>query len=276
MGGFSSVTGQETIMFADNASFDGTQRNGRMTTDAQLWIGSTAGRHVQVGTLVSPNGSITIGYSSPNITLELAGGTIAFDTIQVDTTTGTGVNPVVPTAAGLVVFTGGQYASGAFGTRVFDTNSPSPNTIQFLSQISSTNATSLITKNGICHFDSSQFTVDANGFVQITGNEFTWLDVSGAFSPLKTHGYFVTGTANGTLPVAPTQGDTIKFFVDNSSQVLTLTASGTQLIRVGTLISSAGGTAVSTQQGDSIELVYRASNTCWEAVCGFSGTWIMA
>jgi len=47
MGGFSSITGQETIMFADNASFDGTDRGGRMTTDGQLWIGSTAAPHVR-------------------------------------------------------------------------------------------------------------------------------------------------------------------------------------------------------------------------------------
>lgn len=70
MGGFSSVTGDETIMFADNASFDGTQRGGKMTTNGQLWIGSTAARHIKLGTLTSPSGTIAIGYSSPNITLD--------------------------------------------------------------------------------------------------------------------------------------------------------------------------------------------------------------
>src|SRR6267154_721699 len=74
MGGFSSISGDETIMFADNSSFDGTQRGGKMTTDGQLWIGSTASRHVKLGSLSSPDGSVTIGYSSPNITL-VAGST---------------------------------------------------------------------------------------------------------------------------------------------------------------------------------------------------------
>ena len=74
MGGFSSVTGLETIVFADNASFDGTQRGGAMTTNGQLFIGSTASPHVKKGILTSPDSSITIGYSSPNITLEVAGG----------------------------------------------------------------------------------------------------------------------------------------------------------------------------------------------------------
>jgi len=72
MAGFSSVTGDESIMFADNCSFDGTKRDGKLTTDAQLWIGATAAPHVKRGTLTSPNGSITIGYNSPNITLEAA------------------------------------------------------------------------------------------------------------------------------------------------------------------------------------------------------------
>jgi len=66
--GFSFVTGLESIVHADNASFDGTSRGGAMTTNAQLWIGSTAARHVKVGTLTSPDSSITFGYSSPNIT----------------------------------------------------------------------------------------------------------------------------------------------------------------------------------------------------------------
>ena len=102
---------------------------------------------------------------------------------------------------------------------------------------------------------------------------FAWSDTSGAFSPLAQNGYFITGTATGTLPAAPAQGDTIKFFVDHASQVLTIDAPGTQIIRFGVLVSSAGGTFVSTAQGDSVELTYRTSDTCWCAIAGFTGTW---
>lgn len=227
------------------------------------------------GALTSPDGSITIGYSSPNITVQSTGGQ-SLTKIAVDTTTGAGTNPVLPTVAGLITFTGGQYASGTFGTRVITLNSPAINTVDVEVQISATNATSLATKNGVAHFDSTSFSVDVNGFVSLSGGGFTWTDVSGAFSPLKNNGYFITGTATGTLPASPAQGDTIKFFVDHASQVLTIDAPGTQLIRLGSLVSSAGGTAVSTLQGDSVELVYRASDTCWCAVCGYSGTWVMA
>jgi hypothetical protein len=69
MAGNNSIRGDETITFTDNMSFDGTERGGKMTTNGQLWIGSSVSRHVKLGMLTSPNGSVTIGYSSPNITL---------------------------------------------------------------------------------------------------------------------------------------------------------------------------------------------------------------
>ena len=94
-------------------------------------------------------------------------------------------------------------------------------------------------------------------------------------SKVKDGEYLITGTATGTLPASPAQGDTIKFFVDHASQVLTIKASGTQIIRFGSLVSSAGGTFVSTLQGDSVELTYRASDTCWCAIAGFTGTWTL-
>lgn len=129
------------------------------------------------------------------------------------------------------------------------------------------------TKVGTCNFDSASFAVAATGFVTLTGGGgFTWNDISGAFSPLKNNGYFITGTATGTLPAAPAQGDTVKFFVD-TSQILTIQATAGKIIRFGNQVSSAAGTFVSTAQGDSVELTYRESDTCWCAIAGFTGTW---
>lgn len=174
MSGFDNET-----VYCNNWDFRGVQPvSPQVSVSGQLPIGTGGSPAILVGRLVSPDSSITIGYVSPNITLQAA-------------------------------------------------------------------------------------------------NSFIWNDVSGAFSPLKTNGYFITGTATGTLPATPTQGDTIKFFVDHASQFLTIKASGTQLIRFGTLVSSAGGTAVSTQQGDSATLVYRSSNTCWECI-EFVGTWVIS
>jgi hypothetical protein len=202
--------------------------------------------------------------------VSLAGGSQAIDSIGVDATSGGGTNPVLPTAAGLITNNGAVVAAG---TNPIRTVSTAVNVYQTQVQISQAIAATDATKIGLCNFDSAFFSVDANGFVTFTGGAgFTWSDVLGAFSPLKNNGYFITGTATGTLPASPTQGDTIQFFVDHASQLLTIQTAGTQIIRMGTLVSSAGGTFVSSQQGDSIELVYRSANTCWEAV-DWVGTW---
>lgn len=73
--GSSSVTGDETILFADNMSFDGTARGGKMTMDGQLWIGSGTARHVRKGTLSGSNG-ITIVNGPGTITIQGSGGTV--------------------------------------------------------------------------------------------------------------------------------------------------------------------------------------------------------
>lgn len=69
--GFSSISGDPfgIVLHADNASYDGTQRGGVIGTNGQLWIGSSVSPRVKVGTITSPDSSIIIGYSSPNITI---------------------------------------------------------------------------------------------------------------------------------------------------------------------------------------------------------------
>lgn len=66
------------VLIAKNADFStagankGSVANG-LNADGKIWIGSTTpnvgGTNVNVGTITSPNGTITVGYSSPNITL---------------------------------------------------------------------------------------------------------------------------------------------------------------------------------------------------------------
>ena len=71
-----------SILYGINSDLSGQLPVGQSAnifqTNGQLQIGSTAlnagGTHINMGTLTSPDGSITIGYSSPNITLKLPGG----------------------------------------------------------------------------------------------------------------------------------------------------------------------------------------------------------
>lgn len=180
--------------------------------------------------------------------------------------------PVSPTA-GIIQTLGNTVANSTYAKPLY-VASGGGNIEQFNIQISTALSAGDSTKVGLSNFDSTSFDVSAAGFVTLVGGGFTWTDISGTFTAAKNNGYFITGTATANLPASPSQGDTIKFLVDHASQVLTIDAPGTQLIRFGTIVTSAGGTAVSTQQGDSCELVYRAANTCWEAI-NFVGTWIL-
>lgn len=83
MSGFDNET-----MYANNYDFRGVQPVvAQVTTAGQLPIGTGASPAIEVGSLTSPDGSIDIGYSSPNITLQ-ADGSIA-DSFPTDDGTAT-------------------------------------------------------------------------------------------------------------------------------------------------------------------------------------------
>src|SRR5208337_1143213 len=107
--------------------------------------------------------------------------------------------------------------------------------------------------------------------INVVGGGFKWIDEAVSFNALVNTGYFVTAIATATLPAAPAQGDTIVFSVDTAS-ILTITANAGQVIRIGAAVSAAAGTAANNARGDSVTLVYRASDTTWIA-SAVIGTW---
>ena len=140
-------------------------------------------------------GSITITGSSagPNnhtINFDLAGGGEAIDSIAVQSVTAPGVSPVLPTVAGLVTFNGTAVAAHSVPV---ETRSRALNTYALEVQYSSSNATTDATKSGLAHFNSTEFTVDANGFVSLTGGGIA----------LDSIGVDAT-SGGGTNPVLPT------------------------------------------------------------------------
>lgn len=115
----------------------------------------------------------------------------------------------------------------------------------------------------------SQFTIND------AGNDagFVWNDEATSFNALASNGYFVTATATATLPASPAQGDTIEFIVDTNS-VLTLQANTGQKIRIANALSSIAGTATSTADGSTAELIYRAADSVW--ISGDNnGSWLL-
>lgn len=71
--GTSSVTGGQTIIFADNVSFDGTPRGGAVTSDGQLLIGSSVAPYIRPATLTQGS-NITITNGHGTITLDVPAG----------------------------------------------------------------------------------------------------------------------------------------------------------------------------------------------------------
>lgn len=145
------------------------------------------------------------------LTVSLVGGGIAAQSFNVDAHTAPGTDPVVPDATGQVTITGGQVAAGTT-TNVIRTDSLAANAFTIEVQRSQAVASTTIGDNGVCHFNSAQFSVDANGFVSITNfTAFNYVQINHASSP-----YVVTATdefiscdaAAGTitiqLPNAPT------------------------------------------------------------------------
>ena len=113
---------ENDIVFAKNADFTQadnqapTEANG-LATNGQLWVGTTAtnagGTHINVGTITSPDASVIVGYSSPNITLTAVG--VSPTTFDGDTGTATPAMNVIILAGGTGITT-----SAAGNTVTFD------------------------------------------------------------------------------------------------------------------------------------------------------------
>lgn len=300
MAGTSSVTGDQTIFSIDNITFDQTNRGpsstGAMYLDGQLWIGSTAsnlpnnGGHVRLGTIVSPLGTLAIGYVAPNITVDLAGTSTGVDSFAMQA----GTSPVVPDGAGLVTFNG---ATVAAGTNPVRTNGTGANTMALQVQIASAVAAADATRIGLASFDSDIFTVDADGFVSTSGGTLVQSITGGpgititgtAAAPIVNsviftdtaattlavdNGYFATAAGTYDMPATAAQGELIEIVCDTAGAVV-LDCPANNFIRIGNQITSSGGTVTSTGIGDSLKLRYRLSSLTWYAVSSM-GNWTLA
>lgn len=305
MSGFDNET-----VYANNWDFRGVQPVlPQATASGQLPIGTGAATAILVGKITSPLGTLTVGYSSPNITIDLAGGGKAIDSIAVQT----GTSPVVPDANGLLTINGAVVAAGTNPVR---TDGTGVNTLAVEVQTSQALAAADATKIGLCNFDSSRFTVSATGFVSLNAAgaiETVTGDSGGALSPTagninvvglsgsKTSGSgstltiksppfsqvgasatsslntgeFVTAAVTRTLPASAglIDGD-LFIYVCTTANALVIQSVTAQKIRIGNLISAAAGTATSTAIGDSVTLRFNATDGFFYAV-SVIGTWLV-
>jgi len=291
-------------MYANNVRFDGGKFPGQVTTDAQLLIGNTVFPNIRIGTLTSTGGSVTITYVAPNINLETTGGA-GITNINVDANTAPGTDPVLPTGAGQITVTGAQVAAGVIGANVIRTDSLAANTYTIEIQRSAAVAASASVNNGVSHFDSARFTVDANSFVSLSGTGVGTTitgDTGGALSPTAGNWNILGGPgittsgAGSTLTINSLvwtdQGvsttvtrDSASFataaitltlpaaptqgeecrFAATTAGALVVTANAGQRIRLGNTLSAIAGTATTTAIGDAVWLTFRAADSVWYA-----------
>ena len=202
--------------------------------------------------LTSTAGTITITGGTNSLNFDLTGGTLAIDTINVDAATPPGTDPVLPDAAGQVTITGGQVATGTIGANVIRTDSLAANTFTIEIQRSTSAASTNAAVNGVSHYNSAQFTVDANAFVSITNfSPFNYVQIDNGDSPYTATAtdYYISCDSSGgvitvRLPDAPTQFRmfTIKDRVGSAStnNITVTTVGGVVLIEGATSYLMAG------------------------------------
>ncbi len=196
--------------------------------------------------------------------VQLKGGGIATTSFNVDAHTAPGTDPVLPTAAGQVTITGAQVATGTIGANVLRTNSLAANSITIEIQRSTAVSSTDSTKNGVSHFNSLMFSVDANGFVSALPTVFAYTNVNFAASPytvLTTDNYISVDSSGGAVvlrfPNAPTTYK--KWYVKDR----TGNASGNNIsvTTVGGSVTIDGSTTYSLASNySSIQLVFNATS----------------
>ncbi len=314
---------ENDVMFAKNSDYtqsdnqSPTESNG-LATNGQLWIGTTSvnagGTHINVGTLSSPLGTVQIGYSSPNITVDITGGASAIEKVALQT----GTTPVTP-ISGILTFNGAVVAAGTNPVR---TDGTAAHTMALEVQISQALAAADATKIGLSNFSSAGFGVAATGFVTlatsvpqlftantgtatpssnnlnvlggggiqtagsgatltvaVSGGGFTWTDVTGGTQTIAVQNGYLTDNAGGvtyTLPATASIGDT--FIIVGKLGLATITPNANQQLLMSSSSGAVGvtGTAVATNVGDSITFVCTTSgaSTKWRA-SSWVGSWTL-
>lgn len=223
---------------------------------------SSGGTVVITGSSASPN--------NHTINFDVTGGANPIEKIQVDVADGTGVQPVVPNASGLITETGGQVGAGIVGTKVIRTHTSAPNQFAIEIQRSQAVASSTVADNGVSHFSSTDFTVDGNAFVQSNGRTVKWNIISANQTLATNNGYICVspgGALSLALPATSNLGDLIEVTLDGATS-WTITQAAGQQIRVGNQQTTAGvgGSLASTRQGDTIRMVCQTANLKWNVL----------
>lgn len=222
--------------------------------------------------------------------VRIGGSTGIVDSFNVDAYTAPGTDPVGPDGTGLVTVTGGQTAPGTI-SNVIQTDSLALNTYTIEIQQTSAVAAKDVTKNGVSHFNSSQFTND-QGFISLsTPSPFSQIAYqvftsSGTYTPTSGMKYCiveVVGAGGGSGGSAATGAGTVSAaggggggeYARGIFTASNIGASKTVTIGAGGLAGSAGnnngGTGGSTSIGILITAIGGSGGTGSAAAVNITG-----
>ena len=127
--------------------------------------------------------------------------------------------------------------------------------------------------NAITFAGGPGITTSATGST-VTINSVVFSDPNTNVTLAANTGVFAKAAITLTLPGSVAQGTVVEV-VNALANTIVIQAASSQLIRVGSAVSSATGTATSVTQGDTLILRYRTANTTWYAT-SVIGTWSLA
>jgi hypothetical protein len=272
MPGFlSSISNDEDLVFANNADFTNSGNNPSIANglqlDGQLWIGHTdvavGAQNIYVGNIVGGTG-ITVGYSSPNITIA---STAALTDLHVarfivaSSTSGTGANYTTITAAiAAAVATGinstiflqpGTYTENFnlpanINICAFDCDAVTPNV--------TINGTITMNTSGFATISGIRLQTNGASSIAVTGSTTSILVLKSCYlnfsiSPGIT---FSSSDAGARITILDCIGDTnvsgATLFANSSSGVMTLSNS--------LFVNTGGSTTANTVSAGILNLTY--------------------
>ena len=179
------------VMFAKNVDFsDAFVNKGTATVleDGQLLIGAAAVPNIRVGKLTSTNSTITVTNGTGTITLDVSGA------VSTQFTPNSG--DVVKPDSGNINILGSTKAAGVLPVSTLGDNTTQDLTVQV--QFAQARATSSDLRAGLASFKSTQFSVDANGYVSFASSGVAELfqgDTGLAVGPNTSNTVLVKGGA---------------------------------------------------------------------------------
>lgn len=211
------------VLYGKNADFtsvdnQNVQESNGLFTNGKMWIGSTAtnagGTHINVGNLTSPDGSITFGYISPNITAVVSGAGLTdyhvarYIVSPGGATDGAQYTTLASAYAAAVLAGGNQTVFLQPGTYTENiTLSPNVNITAFpcdAGMNGGSNTTSNVIINGTLSYSSAgtvcisnvQLRTNSAPFLSVTGSEASIVNVIGCYLNVLNNNAISYTTAN--------------------------------------------------------------------------------